>query len=109
MAQAWAALPPLYQNVMRTASAEVNQWLTVKYDTENPAALRRLMVKLGVPQEQLPEEPGGDGVDEVPPRPGANELVPEGQARGVSPGARAAVAAVGTCRRSSAPRGAPPA
>ena len=41
--QAWAALPPLYQNVMRTASAEVNQWLTVKYDTENPAALRRLV------------------------------------------------------------------
>lgn len=28
---------------MRTAAAEANQWLTVKYDTENPQALRRLV------------------------------------------------------------------
>mgnify|MGYP001162868249 FL=1 len=41
--KAWAALPPLYQVAMRTAAAEANQWLTVKYDTENPQALRRLV------------------------------------------------------------------
>ncbi len=39
----WAALPPLYQTALRVASAEANQWLTMKYDTENPQALRRLV------------------------------------------------------------------
>ncbi|HMN80379.1 MAG TPA: TRAP transporter substrate-binding protein [Burkholderiaceae bacterium] len=41
--KAWAALPPLYQTALRVASAEANQWLTMKYDTENPQALRRLV------------------------------------------------------------------
>ncbi len=42
--QAWAALPELYQIALRTSCAEANQWLTIKYDTENPHALRRLVV-----------------------------------------------------------------
>lgn len=41
--KAWAALPPVYQAALRTASAEANQWLTMKYDLENPQALRRLV------------------------------------------------------------------
>lgn len=41
--KAWAALPPPYQAAMRTACAEANQWLTMKYDVENPAALKRLV------------------------------------------------------------------
>lgn len=40
---AWSALPPMYQAAMRCATAEANQWLTMKYDTENPQALRRLV------------------------------------------------------------------
>ena len=41
--KAWATLPAQYQVAMRTAAAEANQWLTIKYDTENPQALRRLV------------------------------------------------------------------
>jgi TRAP-type mannitol/chloroaromatic compound transport system substrate-binding protein len=37
------ALPALYQTALRTATAEANQWLTMKYDNENPQALRRLV------------------------------------------------------------------
>ena len=31
------------QTALRTATAEANQWLTMKYDNENPQALRRLV------------------------------------------------------------------
>ena len=41
--KAWAALPAQYQAALRVATAEANQWLTAKYDTENPQALRRLV------------------------------------------------------------------
>ena len=41
--KAWATLPAQYQVALRTAAAEANQWLTVKYDTDNPQALRRLV------------------------------------------------------------------
>jgi len=41
--KAWATLPAQYQVALRTAAAEANQWLTIKYDTENPQALRRLV------------------------------------------------------------------
>ena len=41
--KAWAALPAQYQAALKVAAAEANQWLTVKYDTENPQALRRLV------------------------------------------------------------------
>jgi len=41
--KAWSALPPQYQAAMKVAAAEANQWLTMKYDTENPQALRRLV------------------------------------------------------------------
>lgn len=41
--KAWAALPAQYQAAMKVSSAEANQWLTAKYDAENPQALRRLV------------------------------------------------------------------
>jgi TRAP-type mannitol/chloroaromatic compound transport system substrate-binding protein len=41
--KAWAGLPAQYQAALKVAAAEANQWLTVKYDTENPMALRRLV------------------------------------------------------------------
>jgi TRAP-type mannitol/chloroaromatic compound transport system substrate-binding protein len=41
--KAWATLPAQYQAAMKVAAAEANQWLTAKYDTENPQALRRLV------------------------------------------------------------------
>lgn len=41
--KAWDALPPQYQAAFKVATAEANQWLTTKYDTENPQALRRLL------------------------------------------------------------------
>ena len=41
--KAWAALPAQYQAALKVAAAEANQWLTAKYDSENPTALRRLV------------------------------------------------------------------
>jgi TRAP-type mannitol/chloroaromatic compound transport system substrate-binding protein len=41
--KAWAALPAAYQTAFKVACAEANQWLTTKYDAENPDALRRLV------------------------------------------------------------------
>ena len=41
--KAWAALPPLYQQAMRTAAMEAVTWSTAKYDVTNPQALRRLV------------------------------------------------------------------
>lgn len=42
--KAWAALPPMYQAAMHSASYEATAWSLAKYDAENPAALRRLVV-----------------------------------------------------------------
>ena len=53
--KAWAALPPLYQAALRTACAEANQWLTMKYDVENPQALRRLVAG-GAVLKSFPKE-----------------------------------------------------
>ncbi|HEX4326839.1 MAG TPA: TRAP transporter substrate-binding protein [Burkholderiales bacterium] len=39
----WAALPKEFQQVLTTACAEANQWMTAKYDAGNPAALKRLV------------------------------------------------------------------
>ncbi len=41
--KAWAALPPLYQAAIRSASIEATTWSLAKYDASNPAALRRLV------------------------------------------------------------------
>lgn len=41
--KAWAALPPLYQQALRTAAMEGTAWSTAKYDVSNPPALRRLI------------------------------------------------------------------
>lgn len=41
--KAWAALPAPYQAALKVSAAEANQWLTAKYDAENPQALRRLV------------------------------------------------------------------
>jgi TRAP-type mannitol/chloroaromatic compound transport system substrate-binding protein len=40
----WRELPDVYKAVLHQASAEVNGWMQSKYDAENPAALRRLIV-----------------------------------------------------------------
>jgi TRAP-type mannitol/chloroaromatic compound transport system substrate-binding protein len=39
----WAELPPAYQAMLQSASAEANQWMSAKYDALNPAALKRLV------------------------------------------------------------------
>ena len=41
--KAWAALPPLYQQALRTSAMEATAWCTAKYDVSNPEALRRLV------------------------------------------------------------------
>ncbi len=38
----WNTLPKQYQEAFATAAAEVNQWMTTKYDAENPKALATL-------------------------------------------------------------------
>jgi TRAP-type mannitol/chloroaromatic compound transport system substrate-binding protein len=37
------ALPPAYQAILDAACQEANNWVQAKYDSENPAALRRLV------------------------------------------------------------------
>ena len=39
----WNALPKAYQAVIRAAAAEADTYMIARYDTENPAALRRLV------------------------------------------------------------------
>ena len=39
----WGALPKLYQTILQSAAAETNQWISAKYDAQNPAALKRLV------------------------------------------------------------------
>jgi len=39
----WSALTPTYQSIVRSCSEKANAWMQAKYDTENPAALRRLL------------------------------------------------------------------
>lgn len=43
----WRELPPVYQKAVATAAADANQWVLGRYDTVNPAALKRL-VETGV-------------------------------------------------------------
>jgi len=39
----WDSLPKPYQAALETASAEANIWMLGKYDSQNPAALKRLI------------------------------------------------------------------
>jgi TRAP-type mannitol/chloroaromatic compound transport system substrate-binding protein len=39
----WASLPKVYQAIFASAAAETNQWMSAKYDAQNPAALKRLV------------------------------------------------------------------
>jgi TRAP-type mannitol/chloroaromatic compound transport system substrate-binding protein len=39
----WNALPPAYQSLIRSASAQANEWMLAKYDAANPAALKSLL------------------------------------------------------------------
>jgi TRAP-type mannitol/chloroaromatic compound transport system substrate-binding protein len=39
----WNELTPQYKAIVRVASEAANQWMTTKYDTLNPAALKRLL------------------------------------------------------------------
>src|SRR5262245_42524863 len=39
----WNALPPAYKSIIQTASSMANEWMMAKYDSGNPAALKRLL------------------------------------------------------------------
>jgi TRAP-type mannitol/chloroaromatic compound transport system substrate-binding protein len=39
----WNALPKTYQQILRMAAADSNNWVTAKYDADNPKALRSLI------------------------------------------------------------------
>src|SRR5438045_7906859 len=39
----WNALPKNYQAILRMAAADSNNWITAKYDADNPKALRSLI------------------------------------------------------------------
>ncbi|MBN9531058.1 MAG: TRAP transporter substrate-binding protein [Alphaproteobacteria bacterium] len=39
----WEELPAVYKTIFEDACAYANTWMTAKYDTENPGALRRLV------------------------------------------------------------------
>jgi TRAP-type mannitol/chloroaromatic compound transport system substrate-binding protein len=39
----WNELPAAYKSIVRTASSMANEWMQAKYDTGNPAALKRLV------------------------------------------------------------------
>ncbi len=49
----WNALTPAYKSVVRIASDMANTWMQAKYDTVNPAALRRL-IAAGAQLKQFP-------------------------------------------------------
>lgn len=51
--KAMNALPPDYRAALQAAAAEANQWMTARYDIENPPALRRL-VAAGAQLRQFP-------------------------------------------------------
>jgi len=40
---AWNSLPESYQSALKVAAEAANQWMLVKYDNQNPGALRRLV------------------------------------------------------------------
>lgn len=39
----WNALPNNYKSILRAASAQANEWMPAKYDSLNPAAIKRLV------------------------------------------------------------------
>jgi TRAP-type mannitol/chloroaromatic compound transport system substrate-binding protein len=39
----WNSLPKSYQQIVRSACADVNSWMQAKYDADNPKALRELV------------------------------------------------------------------
>jgi TRAP-type mannitol/chloroaromatic compound transport system substrate-binding protein len=39
----WNQLPPVYKSIVRTASDMASMWMQAKYDSANPAALKRLV------------------------------------------------------------------
>ncbi|RMH19370.1 MAG: twin-arginine translocation signal domain-containing protein [Gemmatimonadetes bacterium] len=53
---AWNALPPRYQEVLRSACAEANLMTLARYDAENPPALRRLVEERGVTLHRFPDD-----------------------------------------------------
>ncbi|MBI1775473.1 MAG: TRAP transporter substrate-binding protein [Proteobacteria bacterium] len=52
---AWESLPKTYQAILTAACAEAYNWTVAKYDTQNPAALRRLVAN-GVQVRPFPRE-----------------------------------------------------
>ena len=39
----WNSLTPAYKSLLATAASKANEWMQGKYDSENPAALKRLV------------------------------------------------------------------
>ena len=39
----WSKLPKSYQTILEAACADATNWMTAKYDAQNPAALRKLL------------------------------------------------------------------
>ncbi len=52
---AWAALPPTYQEIVRSAAAEAATWMQETYDQRNPEALKRI-VESGVELRTFSDE-----------------------------------------------------
>jgi TRAP-type mannitol/chloroaromatic compound transport system substrate-binding protein len=50
----WNKLPPAYQSIVRTACDMSNVWMTAKYDTVNPTALKKLL-SAGVQLRPFPQ------------------------------------------------------
>jgi TRAP-type mannitol/chloroaromatic compound transport system substrate-binding protein len=50
----WNQLPKSYQAIVQSACAEAGNWMTGKYDAQNPAALRRLVAN-GVQLRPFPQ------------------------------------------------------
>lgn len=53
--RAWEELPTQYKEVVEAVSREANQWMTMRYDVENPPALRRLVEDHGVRLRAFPD------------------------------------------------------
>jgi TRAP-type mannitol/chloroaromatic compound transport system substrate-binding protein len=50
----WNSLSPAYRSIVRTASSLANEWMTSKYDANNPPALKKMLAENIVQFRQFP-------------------------------------------------------
>jgi TRAP-type mannitol/chloroaromatic compound transport system substrate-binding protein len=50
----WNSLSPAYRSLVRTASSLANEWMTSKYDANNPPALKKMLAENVVQFRQFP-------------------------------------------------------